>query len=281
MNIKLIAISWLLILVFGLSSKGVVAAPAATSSARKAALTVAQQTAQQNRATNLINRANQEINRRLTSLNNLLTLISSVKRLSGSEKSPLTDQVQNEITNLTSLQSKIDADTDLTTLKIDVQSIIKSYRVYALFVPKIHLIVIAEEIIDGINQLNTNIVAKLEFRINKDKTAGKNTTSLETSLADMKAKLIDAQAQAQKALDILIPLTPDGYPGNKTQLQMARNSLRLARQDLNTARQDARTIIQGLKKLEDSPKTNKVSPSVTSNGKQNTGATSSGRILTP
>lgn len=195
---------------------------------------------------NLKTRANNEIDRRITSLNGLITRIGALKKISQEQKNLYITQVQAEVTNLTSLKAKINTDTDLVTLKTDVQSIVKSYRVYLLFMPKIRLLAASDTLNITADNLST-LSAKLQVRITEEKTKGKDVTSLEASLSDMQTKILDARTQSQAIIVIITPLTPDGYPANKTELEKARTMLKTGHNDLIKARQDAKNIIQGLK----------------------------------
>ncbi len=196
---------------------------------------------------NLRERATREIDRRITSLDRLIAKINAFKKLSSTQKSTMVSQIQTEITNLTALKAKIDADTDNATLKTDIQSIVKGFRIYALFVPKIHILATSEGLDVAADRMSS-LAGKLEARIAEAKIKGEDTASLDLLLTDMKAKITDAKTQAQAARDLVTPLTPDGYPGNKTTLQSARAKLVAGRRDLQLARQDAGRIIQGLRK---------------------------------
>ncbi len=203
---------------------------------------------QKNNMAKLEARGDREINRRVNALRELLERLNRIKRLSPTDKSSLTSQVQTEINNLIALKAKIDADTDITTLRTDVQSIIKSYRVFALFIPKIHILAAADRMITSAD-LASQVVTKLQDRINKAQSAGKNVSALQTALADMQSKIADSKTQSANAQSLVTPLTPDGYPGNKSVLQQARAAIKTGIQDLNAAQADAKTIRQGLKSL--------------------------------
>jgi len=197
---------------------------------------------------NLKERGEKEINRRLESLNKLLTRIAEFKKLSATQKAALNSQVQAEITKLNALLAKIQADTDVTTLQADVKSIVDSYRIYALFMPKIQILGASDRMLNTADLMSSQ-AAQLEVKINAKQTEGKNVADLLTLLADMKAKIADVKSQAQAAIDIVTPLVPEGFPDNKTSLQSARQMLVTALHNLNTARQDGRKIIVGLMKL--------------------------------
>jgi multidrug resistance efflux pump len=74
-----------------------------------------------------------------------------------------------------------------------------------------------------------------------------------TLLADMTAKLADANTQATNAINTVVPLVPAGYPGNKTTLESARTILATVRTDLKAALSDATQIRQLLKGTTNAP----------------------------
>ncbi len=197
--------------------------------------------AQVNVLSRLKTKADKEIDRRIAGLNRLINLIDRVKRLTDSQKSDLKTQVQTEITGLTTLKTKIDGDTDVATLRTDVQSIVKSYRIYALFIPKIYIIVHADRLTNIADDMGA-ISVLLQTRIDEAKAAGHDTTAMQNLMTDRTNKLADAKTQAQKAIDAVLPLTPDGFPANKATLQSARTMLQTARADLRMAHKDAQDI---------------------------------------
>lgn len=194
---------------------------------------------------NLQTRAQAEIQRRITSLTELSSKISSIKRLSATQKTSLTTQIQSEITSLNTLQAKIKADTDPAVLKADVQSIVTSYRVYALFMPQIRLLTASSVLMETADKMSS-LSANLQTRITAAQAAGANVSSMQASLTDMNAKIADANIQGNAIIASITPLTPAGFPGNKTILQAAQAKLQTGITDLKTAGLDARQIIQGL-----------------------------------
>ncbi len=196
---------------------------------------------QATRLTNLRTRAGLEINRRVASLNKLITKIGGLKRLTADQKSSLTIQVQTEITNLNTIKTKIDADSDLETLKTDTKSIVTSYRVYALFMPKIEILAASDMLIETSDKISS-IAAKLQTKVDEAKVKGKDVTALQTTISDIQGKIADAKTQAQNAQNAVIPLTPDGYPGNKATLQSARAMLVAGRKDLEAIRLAIKTV---------------------------------------
>lgn len=202
---------------------------------------------QQNIA-NLKQRADAEIIRRVTSLTELITKINALKKLSATDKSDLTAKLQTEIDSLNALKIKIDSDTDFPTLKTDVQSIIQSYRIYALFFPEIRILIAADAMSTTAGNLTT-LSTKLQTLIAASGATGDTLTSLQSLLADMQAKIKDANDLYQAVKTELLALTPQGYPGNRTTLMDARTKLRTAATDLKAARDDAKQIVKILRSL--------------------------------
>lgn len=210
------------------------------------------------RVANLMGRADTEISRRITALNTIISKLTDIKHLTDTQKASFSSQISTEISNLTALKTKIDADTDLPTLKTDVQSIITSYRVFAFFVPQIHLLAASDKILNISDTMN-DFATKLAGRITQAQNSGQDVTTIQTLLTDMQKNISDAKAQANNVITTVSALTPTGYPANLSDLQSSRKMLETARTDLVTALQDAKRIIQTLKESK-TPGT----PSVTS-----------------
>lgn len=203
---------------------------------------------QSQRIANIKQRASAEINRRLTALSALATKIGNLKKVSSAEKANLTTQIQNQITSLNALSTKIAGDTDLQTLRTDVQSIVASYRIFALFLPVSRMTIVADSMLT-INDTITTLTSLLQIKITDAQNKGENVTALQTALTDIQTKLSDEKTQANNVLITIAPLTPQGYPGNKSVLQSAQMMISTGRQDLRAIHQDITTIINGLKSL--------------------------------
>jgi archaellum component FlaC len=212
-------------------------------------------------------RASQEIDRWVGALNKLIERINAFKHLTADQKTALTSQVQTEINNLNALKNKIAADTDLTTLKTDAQSIIKSYRIYALFIPKIHLLAVCDTALDLLDTKIKDITARIQAKISEAKSSGKDVAAAETSLNSLKTKISGLKTQLQSIQSSVMALTPEGYPGNKAGLETARQNLQSIHKDIQAIRQDIKNIIQGLRGLNKvTPATLKTTPPATASG---------------
>ena len=198
-------------------------------------------------------RAAQEIERRIESLTKINVRIGGVTKISDQFKANLNTNIQNQITALTALKVKIDGDTDLNTLKTDVQSITKSYRIFALIMPQTHIAAMADRTATAIN-IMIGIGNKLQTRLTEMQNAGADVSAIIATLSDMGAKISDAQAKAQAAVDVTATLVPDNgdkdkMAANQAALTEGRDNLKEAHQDLVDARKYITTILKGIREL--------------------------------
>lgn len=223
-------------------SLGASASASASSSATVAA-----------RLQSIITKADSDIAARITALNDLNTRVEGLKNVSATEKASVSSDVQTNITGLTALQAKIDADTDVTTAKTDAATIFGTFRIYALVIPQ-GWILASSDRVDTITGLMTTMGANIQTRITADQSAGKDVSALTAALADMTAKTTDANTQSASAQAGVSALVPD--QGNKTvaasnhtALLAARADIKIATSDLQAARKDITTLLAGLKSL--------------------------------
>jgi hypothetical protein len=200
------------------------------------------------RVTAIITAGNREINRRLKTLNTAKTKISSATRVSDTDKAMLTSEVADEIAGLTELRTKLDAETTIAGAKADAQSMVTDYRVYALIVPKLQLVRVAndQQVVEG---KLTALAATLQTRIDTAKAGGKDVASLQTQLDDLNAKVASAKATSMTVQAKVMVLQPTDYNTDHTVLSGYRDQLKTARADNQTAYSDAKAIVKGLAAL--------------------------------
>lgn len=216
------------------------------------------------RLATIIARSNTEIAARIADLNKLNTRVQAMKNVSPTEKSAVTSTVQTNISGLTALQSKIDADTDAKTARTDEATIFSTFRIYALVVPQGSILASADRV-TTVGGLMTALGSKIQTRIAADQAAGKNVSAITAVMTDYTAKITDANAQAQAAQSAVANLVPDQgsattAASNKAALVAARADIKTATQDLQVARKDVTTMLQGLKAL--GSKTTTATPTV-------------------
>ena len=232
-----------------LGTFSLIAAPAsALASVNATTATSGTSKADQTKITYIISHGNTEINRRVTTLNALSSKISSATKLSASDQSSLSGSVNDELSNLNSLKTKLDADTDLATAKSDAQSIITDYRVYALVVPQVNLVKTADDQQVAEAKLG-DLAVKLQSRITAAGAAGKTVTSLQAQLSDLNTKIAAAQAISSTIETNVVALQPSDYDSNHAVLSGDRDQLKTAQADIQAALSDAKGIVASLKTL--------------------------------
>ena len=164
-----------------------------------------------NQLTHLKTQGDKAIATRVTSLNAKITKINALKNLSDTQKSSFISQFQTRINTLNSLKIKLDADTDPVVAKADYQSIFTDNRIFAIFEPQMNIMMQADSLIARANVL----LAK-------------------TTDTTKQAKLNDAIAQANAAINAVASLTPANYPATST-FTTARGYLKLAQADIKAA----------------------------------------------
>lgn len=201
----------------------------------------------------IISNANAAIAQRITSLNALNTRVQQFQNQSQAEKDSITNVVNTNISGLTALQTKIDNETDIPTLRTDYASVFGSFRIYALIIPRGWIMAAADRV-TTINGLMTNLSTALQARITKAQGAGDNVSAMQSALSDLNTQSANALSQAQTAASVVSPLNPDQgdktvLASNTATLKTAQADIKTAQQDLQTARADAKTIVADLKAL--------------------------------
>ena len=207
----------------------------------------------------IVAKATTEITNRVNALNALETRVNGMQKVSASDKSSISANLQAAITAMTTLQSQISTDqssNNTSSLKTDVQSITKDYRIYALVLPQGSIAAASDRVLTITDALTT-LSGKLQTRITDEQNAGADMSAAVTALADLNAKGADATTQANSAVSGTASLQPDNgnttiAQSNTAALKSARTDLRTAQSDIKTARQDASTIVQAIKAAEKS-----------------------------
>ncbi len=186
------------------------------------------------------------IDHRLASMNDFITRLTERKGLTAPEITAIKTAAQPTLDGLATLKSKIDADTDLATAKTDVLSIFSSYRVYAVLLPKLHLMVIANQeqsIVDSLTALTPNIQAAIDAK----KAGGEDVTALTAALTDYTNQLATASKDLASANSQITTMVASNVEASKTAFTSARDLLKTVRASLVAARGDLGTIRDDLK----------------------------------
>jgi hypothetical protein len=182
------------------------------------------------------------IDGRLATLHALSTAVNAAQHLSAGHKSTLSSLIQTDESGLTTLKTKVSAETTVAGVRADDQSMVNDYRVYLLVAPKVRLTIAADLESTAVGQLNTT-ADKLAAAIAAAKAAGKDTAQAEADLADMRTQTGAAGTAIAGKADALLAVSagPDAT-AIKNQVSPVRDAVRTARTDLRKALTDAKAI---------------------------------------
>lgn len=204
---------------------------------------------EQTRLQNIISKGDQEITRRLSSLTTLSAKINAATRLTASDKTTLTNEVNDTITGLTALKTKLDSETTITAARADAQDIYTEYRVYALVAPKINLIKVADDQ-QVVEQKLQTLIQKFQTRINAAKAKGKEVSAIQDTLSDMNANATASASVSSSIEAKVIGLQPTDWNSDHQILSGDSAQLKTAHIHNVAAYNDAKQIVAGLKALE-------------------------------
>ena len=194
--------------------------------------------------TNARDRAAQEIQRRIGNLNKFQSRVADAKHINSDDQASISATISAQVDALTTLGTQIAGDDSTTTLRADIQSITKSYRIYALVLPQSAITAAADRVNTVAVQMTT-LIGKIQDR------AASSTVDVSASLSDASAKIADAQAQASAAVSEVSALKPDNgdqtiMASNTAALKDARTKIQAAQQDIVAARKDIGTALSAL-----------------------------------
>jgi len=200
------------------------------------------------RLSNIKTKGDAEINRRLAALGTLSTKISNATKLTSADKSTLLGEVTAEISGLTALKAKLDAETTVSAAAADVQNMVTEYRVYALIVPKIQFVRMADNQ-QVVQSKLTALATKLQTRITAAQTAGKDVALLQQQLTQLQSIVSAAGVVSSSVEAKVIVLQPSDYNSDHSTLSGYNEQLKSVHQQNQTAYDLAKTMVSELKAL--------------------------------
>ena len=156
----------------------------------------------------------EEIDMRVEGMKKLIDKINEMKKITSEQKVKLVAQVQTEIDSLLTIKASLTTETDLEKLKDLRKSVVTSYRIFAVFIPRTNLLAYGDSLINIADKMlslgNISEEAKTLINQSKEKTLG--------------------------AMNLALTIVPSGYPENKSVLQDVKRELVEARKLLNEVR---------------------------------------------
>lgn len=206
-------------------------------------------TKQADRLANAKKVADKMVDNRINDLNKIGTRIQNDKRLSADEKTSLSSDVQSSISGLTALKTKIDGEITVDAVRADANSVVTTYRVYMVEMPKIQLLIT----IDNLQTLNTNLqglTPKLDSLIATLQSQGKDVSTLTPIVADIKTQLQSISTQLATDKSTVMAVTPTSTNSQATftsvrkDLAGVRSMFAKVRADVASLRQNLNTTLK-------------------------------------
>lgn len=188
-----------------------------------------------------------EIDRRLATIERLGNAANDARALTDAHEAALEAILDNSAAGLRALREEIEADTTVEELRADIKRIFEDFRIYALVVRQVGL-VIATDVVDAAGAALADRAADLASLIAQAEANGKDVTRARAHLAAMEAAIAEALAGVDGVADEVLPLTPADWNAGTAGpvLRAAREAIAAARADLRTAKAEARQVIAAL-----------------------------------
>ena len=198
---------------------------------------------------NLITYGDQQIVIKTLSLTNIYNQIETNLDLSQDQKTILSSEVKDLIQKLGALKIKIDNDSIISNLQVDVNRISSMTRVSRLIAPKIRIAVSVSKlyrVITLAKSIGVDLKSKLALLTDQNKVR-----MLTPVFANFMAQVADATQEGMAAESAESPLAPDQgsivvQQSNKALLTAALAHIALGTQDLSLAWSNAEVVWKGL-----------------------------------
>jgi len=182
-------------------------------------------------------------NKRLVALNAAIPTVTNDAHLTDAHRSAILTTLNADVAGMQQQEAKVAADTTVDTARADYDAIFTQYRVFAVALPQAHFAAAADRLTDDaiprLNDAHTKLSADLA-------SSGKSTPQLQADLADMVAKLAQAQQALIGVADSALAVTPAQYDANHAVLASDRAAVRTALADVRAAEADADAVAAAL-----------------------------------
>ena len=198
---------------------------------------------------NLKDRAEQAVENRLDTIERVTEVLQDAEHLTDEHSRLLLDELTSSADGLTALGRQIDSAETIAELWELIPLIFEDYRIYAVVVPKAHLVVVADTIVAVVDRVDL-VAGSLQDAIDRVSAAGYDTSEAEEVLAEMVESLSEAGSLAGRVPDTVLPLVPADWPDPaQSILEGAHSDLRAARDDVASAVRSAHEVARILRDL--------------------------------
>ncbi len=207
---------------------------------------------QTTRMQNIKTKADGYITERISAITNFIAFINASKVASSTQAKQAITALNTDISGLTSLKTQIDAFNDPSNIKSGlmplVQQIFTTYRIYAIELPKYHLLLH----IAYFNVLNTNFTAA-EQNLTQDITfaqgQSKNVTTIQADNTKYSNDVAKFNSDVQTAEAALNAITPADYQKGASAFTTVKADYAIVHTDIQAVHSDFTQFIKDFKAL--------------------------------
>lgn len=207
-----------------------------------------------------VNFGNTQIDKRTTDLNTLSGKVQTQLNnghITSAQAGPLTSDISTNESGLSTLKTKLDADTTLQDARTDIKSIYTNFRIYLVVLPRDYN-EIWLDILTNVQAKMTSAGSQIQNAINavtnlNDNDNDGDLATINAAYSDYQAQLSAAQSQINTANGLVPQFTPQnlnadptGYKGN---WDAFRAAIKSAHGDVLAAAADLHKIAKVIKDL--------------------------------
>jgi hypothetical protein len=220
--------------------------PSVASAARPRAAGVAAATCSATALSAAQAAAGRALSARDTRLDALVQAVGTAARLTATDRSTLTTDLDDERAGLEGLEQKVPTDTTCAEVAADAEAMVVDYRVYLVMSPQVHLAIAADAESAIVGQLQ-GLEPTISARIAAARARGVTVAAAQATFGDLEAQVAAAAHSSASIAASVLAATPASYPGcvqtfeqDRASLESGRTALRHAHADLKTLIADAR-----------------------------------------
>lgn len=185
----------------------------------------------------LKDRAEQAIQKRLDTIDRVTEALQDAGHLTDDHERILIGELGSSADGLSALGREIEAAGTIAELRELIPLIFEDFRIYAVVVPKAHLVAVADAVVAVVDRVGL-VAGWLQDAIDRLNSAGFDTSEAEEALAEMVESLGQADSLAGPVPDSVLPLLPADWP------DPAQGILEGAHADLRSAREHVASAVR-------------------------------------
>lgn len=188
------------------------------------------------------------IDKRTAAIQKYDGLLNQTKYISDAALAKAQGELSRVNGEISSLKTKILAETDIPALKEDVKSIVNNYRVYQVFLPQAAGLVSVDRMKTYEAKLNET-KNKISQKTDELEGQGKDTSAIRNLISLAEGNISAGAGYIATAENKFASMTITDFEGARTLKIDGRSALNSARQGFSEARKNMRDAAQEIKKL--------------------------------